>query len=173
MTTGGTSAGTPQWAGLLAIADQGRALAGKPALTDAASAVYGLPASASHDVTAGGNGAVNAGPGYDRITGRGSPYADRVVSGLVGNVPVIPTPVPAPAPAPAPSPAPLNSGLSLTFIAQRVATFFQKTTGGRTTPAAAPKTTAAPARRPALRLPSRSINFLSSSAWLTEAGIAR
>src|SRR5581483_8409980 len=149
MTTGGTSAGTPQWAALLAIADQGRALAGKPALTNAASAIYGLPASDFHDVTTGGNGAVNARPAYDAISGRGSPYADRVVSGLVGNRAASPTP--APTPVPTPSPAPVNSGLSLTFIAQRVTSFLQKATGGRTTTATATKTVAAPTRRPALR----------------------
>ena len=50
----------------------------------AVSAIYSLPASAFHDITTGGNGAVAAGPGYDAVTGRGSPYAGRVVSGLVG-----------------------------------------------------------------------------------------
>jgi subtilase family serine protease len=168
MTTGGTSAGTPQWAALLAIADQGRALAGKPALTSAASAIYGLPAGDFHDVITGGNGAVSARPGYDAVTGRGSPYADRVVSGLVGNVPVNPAPTPAPVPPPIPSPAPANSGLSLTFIAQRVTRFLQKATGGGTTTATATKTVAVPTRRPALRLPSGGASFLSSSSWLAD-----
>jgi subtilase family serine protease len=166
MTTGGTSAGTPQWAGLLAIADQGRALAGKPALTNAVSAIYGLPASAFHDITAGGNGAVNAGPGYDRITGRGTPYASRVVSGLVGNVAPSPTPTPPPVPKPTPTPVPARGGLSLTFIAKRVASFLQKS--GGTAPATTAKTVTAPARGPVLRLPSSGEAFLSSSAWATD-----
>ena len=41
------------------------------------SAIYKLPANDFHDVTTGGNGAVKAGAGYDAITGRGSPFADR------------------------------------------------------------------------------------------------
>jgi hypothetical protein len=166
MTTGGTSAGTPQWAGLLAVADQGRALAGKPALTDAVSAVYGLPASDFHDVTTGGNGVVNAGPGYDAITGRGTPYADRIVSGLVGGGTVSPPPAPTPTPPPAPAPTPSNSGLSLTFIARRVANFFQKTSGGGTTPTAPAKPAPSPSR--VMRLPSGGGMFLSSTAGLAD-----
>ncbi len=128
VTTGGTSAGTPQWAALLAIADQGRALAGKPPITDAVSAIYGLPAGDFHDVTTGSNGSIKAGSGYDAITGRGSPYADRVVSGLVGPLPA-PTPPPPPTPTPPPAPKPPASNLvNLTFIAQKVASFVQKTT---------------------------------------------
>jgi subtilase family serine protease len=162
MTTGGTSAGTPQWAGLLAIADQGRALAGKPALTNAVAAIYGLPASDFHDIAAGGNGAVNARPGYDAITGRGTPYADRVVTGLVGPAIAPPPPAPTPPPAPAPSP-PSKSGLNVTFIARRLASFLQKTTGSasHTTTAAKPTPTVP------VRLPSNKALFLSSSAWIT------
>jgi subtilase family serine protease len=162
MTTGGTSAGTPQWAGLFAIADQGRALTGKTALSNAVAAIYDLPASDFHDVVAGGNGAVNAAPGYDAVTGRGTPYADRIVSGLVGPT-VLPTPPPTPPPAPAPPP-PSKSPLNLTFIAQRVASFLRKTTGS------ASNTTAAAKPKPivAVRLPSNRVPFLSSSAWIRE-----
>jgi subtilase family serine protease len=121
MTTGGTSAGAPQWAGLIAVADQGRTLAGQANLTDAVSAIYSLPATDFHDITTGGNGVISARPGYDTITGRGSPYADRVVNGLVAAVT---------GPAPAPARAPSNNGLDLSFIASRFANFVQKTTGG-------------------------------------------
>jgi subtilase family serine protease len=175
MMTGGTSAGTPQWAALLAIADQGRAAAGKANLTDAVSAVYALPASDFHDVTSGGNGAVNARAGYDAITGRGSPYANRVVSGLVGATTTTtpaPTPTPTPAPAPKPTPAPApkpaptpvpvpvpaptpappapsKQSLNYSFIAGRVAAFVKKTTGS---------TSSTPSTKPAptttVRLPS-------------------
>jgi subtilase family serine protease len=79
---GGTSAGVPQWAALVAIADQGRALDGLGSLANAQSLIYGLPASAFHDITTGSNGS-SAGVGYDLVTGRGSPFADRVVAGLV------------------------------------------------------------------------------------------
>jgi hypothetical protein len=83
---GGTSAGAPQWAALIAIANQGRALAGKGTLdgpTQTLPLIYALPASAFYDITAGGNQNFQAGPGYDLVTGRGSPVADQVVAGLL------------------------------------------------------------------------------------------
>jgi hypothetical protein len=81
---GGTSAGTPQWAALLAIVDQGRALQGKPTL-DAAQllpAVYSLPAGDFHDIVSGFNG-YYAGRGYDVVTGRGTPFANKIIRDLV------------------------------------------------------------------------------------------
>jgi subtilase family serine protease len=87
LTIGGTSAGAPQWAALVAIADQGRALAGKAPLDGAAQtlpALYRLPQADFHDITWGDNGWYFASPGYDLVTGRGSPVANAVVSGLVG-----------------------------------------------------------------------------------------
>src|SRR5579884_1565892 len=86
LTVSGTSAGAPQWAALLAIADQGRALDGHSTLdgaTQTLPALYQLPASDFHDITSGSNGAYSASPGYDLVTGRGSPIADKIVSGLV------------------------------------------------------------------------------------------
>jgi hypothetical protein len=85
---GGTSAGAPQWAGLFAIVNQGRALVGLPSLdgrTQTLPAIYNLPSSAFLDVTAGLSGLYNhaAQPGYDLVTGRGSPYAQFVTQGLV------------------------------------------------------------------------------------------
>jgi subtilase family serine protease len=82
---GGTSAAAPQWAALIAIADQGRALAGLGSLdglTQTLPALYSLPGSDFHDITTGSNG-FDAGPGYDLVTGLGSPYADRLVPDLV------------------------------------------------------------------------------------------
>ena len=79
---GGTSAGAPQWAALIALADQGRAAAGLGALTNAAAAVYSLPAADFHDVIGGSNG-YSAVSGYDLATGRGSPRADLVIADLV------------------------------------------------------------------------------------------
>jgi subtilase family serine protease len=159
MVAGGTSAGAPQWAGLLAIADQMRALVGKPALTDAVAAIYGLPAGYFHDVVAGSNGAVAARPGYDAITGRGSPYADRVVSGLVAAGTVKAPPAPTPTPTPAPDPPSTNKGRDLTFITRRLADFLRKTTGSTAKPAAVLTS------RPAVRLPSGSAKFLGASTW--------
>jgi hypothetical protein len=86
LTAAGTSAGAPQWAALLAIADQGRALNGQSTLNGATQtlpALYQLPSSDFHDITSGSNGADSASPGYDLVTGRGSPVGDKIVSGLV------------------------------------------------------------------------------------------
>jgi subtilase family serine protease len=78
---GGTSAGTPQWAALLAIANQGRAASGLPALRAAPADLYQLPIADFHNVTTGCNGFF-AGPGYNLVTGRGTPYANRIVPAL-------------------------------------------------------------------------------------------
>jgi hypothetical protein len=80
---GGTSAGAPQWAALIALADQGRALLGRGSLGNAQAFIYRLPASDFHDITKGSNGYI-AGLGYDLVTGRGSPNAKLVVQHLVG-----------------------------------------------------------------------------------------
>ncbi|MGN6371163.1 MAG: proprotein convertase P-domain-containing protein [Phycisphaerae bacterium] len=91
---GGTSLSSPIWAGLIAIADQGRAANSLPSLDGESQTLpmlYRLPASDFHDVTTGAstNGqnppTINsAQPGYDLATGRGSPIADKVVFGLIG-----------------------------------------------------------------------------------------
>jgi subtilase family serine protease len=85
LEVGGTSVGAPAWAGILAAADQLRAAAGKPALTaagnEAHQALYGLSTGQAgqplFDVTTGSNGSCGAvctaGPGYDFVTGLGSP----------------------------------------------------------------------------------------------------
>ena len=82
---GGTSAGAPQWAALIAIANQGRALQGLGTLDGASQTLpmlYSVSGSAFHDVTSGGNVGYSAGPGYDLVTGLGSPHADRVAAAL-------------------------------------------------------------------------------------------
>lgn len=79
---GGTSAGTPQWAGLLAIANQGRALLGKDTLENAQAVMYAMPSADFHDIVFGSNG-LPATSGYDLSTGRGSPIADRLIPDLV------------------------------------------------------------------------------------------
>jgi subtilase family serine protease len=81
---GGTSAGAPQWAGLIALADQGRAAAGFGSLTNVAAAVYALPTADFHDIVSGSNG-FSAAPGYDLATGRGSPRADLIIPALVAS----------------------------------------------------------------------------------------
>jgi hypothetical protein len=84
---GGTSAGAPQWSALIAIANQGRALYGLPTL-DGPSQTLPLIYSASsldfNDITSGSNQGYSARPGYDMVTGLGSPKADLVVYSLIG-----------------------------------------------------------------------------------------
>ncbi len=83
---GGTSAGTPQWAALISIANQGRSLRGRGSLDGVSQtlpAIYAMPATHFHDITTGSNGGFSAGPGYDLITGRGTPRAERVIDYLV------------------------------------------------------------------------------------------
>lgn len=79
---GGTSVGAPQWAALIAIVDQGRALSGKGSLSNAQAAVYALPRGDFHDITSGSNG-YSATSGYDVASGLGSPIANLVVRDLV------------------------------------------------------------------------------------------
>ena len=80
----GTSAAAPIWAGLIAIADQGRVLAGGTPLTGYSQtlpALYSLPAADFHDILYGNNGDP-AGPGYDLASGLGSPAANLLVPDL-------------------------------------------------------------------------------------------
>ena len=84
VVTGGTSAGAPQWAGIIAIADQIRVAAGAHTLDGPSQTLYALYTASSsdyHDITSGSNG-YGARSGYDLATGRGTPYADRVILDL-------------------------------------------------------------------------------------------
>src|SRR5207248_9307104 len=87
---GGTSDAAPQWAALIALADQGRALAGKSALDGAKQTLpllYQVAQSDFRDIVAGwsfGRPAYSARAGYDLVTGRGSPFAQKVVAALSG-----------------------------------------------------------------------------------------
>ena len=71
---GGTSAGAPQWSALIAIANQGRALANEMPLDGPSQTLPALYQFSSdfNDVTTGSNGYA-AGPGYDLATGLGTP----------------------------------------------------------------------------------------------------
>ncbi len=87
---GGTSDAAPQWAAIIAIADQGRALAGLGSLDGATQTlpmIYSAPSSDFHDITGGtstGSPHYSAGAGYDLVTGRGTPVANNLVAYLVG-----------------------------------------------------------------------------------------
>jgi len=80
---GGTSLSSPVFAGLIAIADQGRALAGRGTLDGATQTLpllYSAPAGSFNDITTGSR----ATPGYDTATGLGSPNAATLVNFLSG-----------------------------------------------------------------------------------------
>ena len=93
---GGTSLSSPMWAGLIAITDEGRAIAGLGSLygahTDLARKLYSLPSADFHDVTKGSTGPspeFDAGVGYDLTTGLGSPVANKLIPGLVNYLPAV------------------------------------------------------------------------------------
>jgi hypothetical protein len=98
---GGTSLSAPSWAGLVALADQGRQAAGQATLntgspTDTQHALYGLPQT-DYNVIASGNNGYSAGPGYNLVTGLGTPQPNLLVPDLIawqgssdGNVTVAP-----------------------------------------------------------------------------------
>jgi subtilase family serine protease len=82
---GGTSLSAPSWAGLIAIADQGRVAAGGTTLTGPTQtlpALYSLPSADFNDITSGSNGGFSAQPGYDEVTGLGTPKANLLVPAL-------------------------------------------------------------------------------------------
>ena len=83
---GGTSLSAQLWAGMMSIADQGRVLAGGQPLgaTQVLTDLYGLPSSDFHDITVGNNG-FPAGPGYDLVTGLGSPQANLLIPQLAAD----------------------------------------------------------------------------------------
>jgi hypothetical protein len=90
----GTSLGAPAWAGLIAIADQGLATVGHAPLStaQALAGLYSLPSWDFHDETSGYNGYL-AGPGYDLVTGLGSPIANQLVPDLVNTVAAVSGPL--------------------------------------------------------------------------------
>jgi subtilase family serine protease len=98
---GGTSAGAPQWAGLIALANQGRTLGvgGNAPIYQVAqlagAAAGTLDATHFYDITSGNNGSTadpddSSGPGYDLVTGLGSPVAAGLVPALVALAPLPP-----------------------------------------------------------------------------------
>ena len=94
LAIGGTSLSTPCWAGLVAIADQLRAANGLGSLDGRSKTLpllYSLPASDFNDILSGTNGHDVAGAGYDLVTGRGSPVADKLVPDLASFIPPPPT----------------------------------------------------------------------------------
>ena len=99
----GTSAGAPQWAALIALADEKRADNGLAPLAseqtlDMLYALYNSPyyGQAFHDVTVGTNGSgIAATTGFDAVTGLGTPQADFLVDYLGGSIDISASPEPA------------------------------------------------------------------------------
>jgi subtilase family serine protease len=103
LSAGGTSLSTPQWAGLIAVANATRALSAKPALGAAHAVLYGqiaaVPgtyASAFADITKGSDGTCltcSAKLGYDPLSGLGTPNVAALLNSLSGATAVATAPV--------------------------------------------------------------------------------
>jgi xanthomonalisin len=93
---GGTSFATPRWAGFLALVNQQSVANGKGTVGFINPTLYNLGISSSaagafHDITSGSNpptagdgGGFNAVPGYDLVTGWGSPAGVGLINQLAG-----------------------------------------------------------------------------------------
>lgn len=90
---GGTSAGSPQWAGIFALADTARAAKGKKPIGFANTALYAIAESSNyladfHDITVGNNALAGtsigfpAQAGYDLATGWGTPDVAHLITDL-------------------------------------------------------------------------------------------
>ncbi len=87
---GGTSFATPRWAGYLALANQQSVANGRGTVGFINPTLYNLGRSltystAFHDITSGSNG-FSAAPGYDLVTGWGSPAGASLIGFLSGSV---------------------------------------------------------------------------------------
>jgi len=95
----GTSAGTPQWAAIIALANELRGKQGRLPLGLATPQLYAIARDRSdyrqdfHDITVGGNAlfgslyglpGFNAAPGYDLPTGLGTPVVSKLLKDLSG-----------------------------------------------------------------------------------------
>jgi subtilase family serine protease len=95
VNVGGTSAATPMWAGLIAIADEGMNLLGYDTLDGASQTLpglYGLAVNNNYpyydgadfnDIQTGNAGPNHSGLGYDNVTGLGTPIAYNLVPDLI------------------------------------------------------------------------------------------
>ncbi len=103
LSAGGTSLSTPQWAGLIAVANATRAQAAKPALGAPHNVLYsqiatvpGSYASVFADITKGTDGTCatcSAKVGYDQLTGLGTPNVASLLSALAGTTAAATAPV--------------------------------------------------------------------------------
>jgi kumamolisin len=84
---GGTSQSAPIWAGLAALMNEYLIDNGGRLIGDLNPMLYriaaGAPLPAFRDVTLGGNAVADAGPGYDLVTGLGTPDVDNLARNLL------------------------------------------------------------------------------------------
>ena len=86
-SVGGTSVAAPVWAGIMADINQGRVSHGLGAEGFADGTLSSAGSSSSspfHDITSGSNGAFTAEPGWDAVTGWGSPDAYKLAVAFGG-----------------------------------------------------------------------------------------
>jgi subtilase family serine protease len=88
---GGTSYAAPRWAGFMALVNQQAVAAGQSTLGFINPAIYPIGESSNygcdfHDITSGSNGKYSAGPGYDLVTGWGSPNGQYFINSLISGV---------------------------------------------------------------------------------------
>jgi len=82
---GGTSVGSPAWAGICAAINQARVTAKLAVLGSVGPKLYPLQnSSAFGDITSGSNGLFAAGPGFDLCSGLGVPNIDFLITALSG-----------------------------------------------------------------------------------------
>jgi subtilase family serine protease len=84
---GGTSFAAPRWAGFLALVNQQAVANGSSALGFINPTIYSIGRSTSyqndfHDITSGSNGKYSAEPGYDLVSGWGSPNGTGLINAL-------------------------------------------------------------------------------------------
>jgi subtilase family serine protease len=113
---GGTSVGSPQWAAIVAIANEARGRQGKPPVGQVAPLLYALASNTPtydqdfHDITVGNNALAGsslgftARPGYDLATGLGTPNVKHLVDDLTRGPKGPPPPPPHGGPTPPPPP---------------------------------------------------------------------
>jgi kumamolisin len=86
-TGGGTSQSAPIWAALTALMNQFLVQNGGPPIGNMNPLLYRVAANAArpgfHDVIVGGNAIYEAVPGYDLVTGLGTPNTDNLVSDIL------------------------------------------------------------------------------------------
>jgi subtilase family serine protease len=93
---GGTSFAAPMWAGYVALVNQQLASTNHPPIGFINPTIYAqniTPAYGTnfHDISSGTSGSFSAVPGYDLVTGWGSPNGNGLITALTTNLPAPPT----------------------------------------------------------------------------------